>query len=474
MENVMAHDTSGTGVVSGSTTLVMPSEVAARIDRLPSSWMFWEIALLVQLGWGSAASTDGIARTLYPFLWLPGHTITSFEYSTLYALQTGISILIGGYAIGWLADKIGRRRALILSSLLAAVFIWPFGYVTNYPALIVLSIFDTLGFAGYLAINVVYMSEIMGPTWRRKVMLPSQTVCIFLLFVVLTGIIPHYMFPGSYRAYLWLLAGLNILVAIALYFRMSESPRWLEARERRDQARKVMEKMEARVSKGGRVALPEPNLRPYEVVAEEKTSWLAPFGKKYVVVTVFLLVVMVLGYAGIVYGGNSQIVLFLIGNRGYNAGSVFALTAWAGVAASAVYLLNAFFGGRFERKYTQLVGAIIFAGAYWGLYATHGTSNVTIFFILANIGGILWLWSMYVYIPNNYPTRMRSLGTGWTDGMGHLGAWGGVLIAGQLFTIGNPRPFFLFVTIPCAILPAVLLGIFGKRQSRRALEELAR
>jgi hypothetical protein len=69
--------------------------------------------------------------------------MTSFEYSVLYALETGISILIGGYAIGWLADRIGRRKALILSSVLAGVFIWPFGYVTSYPALVVLSIADT-------------------------------------------------------------------------------------------------------------------------------------------------------------------------------------------------------------------------------------------------------------------------------------------------------------------------------------------
>ena len=219
-------------------------------------------------------------------------------------MQVGISILIGGYALGWLADKIGRRKALILSSLLAGVFIWPFGYVTNYPALFVLSIVDTLGFAGYLAINVVYMSEIMGPTWRRKVMLPCQAVCIFLLFVVIGGIIPHYWFPVHYRWFLWFLTIVNILIAVALFFRMPESPRWLEARERRDQARQAVERMEARVSKGGRVALPEPDLSPYEVVAEEKTAWLAPFGRQYVVVTVFLLVVMVLGYGGIVYGGG--------------------------------------------------------------------------------------------------------------------------------------------------------------------------
>ena len=107
---------------------------------------------------------------------------------------------------------------------------------------------------------------------------------------------------------------------MALFFRMPESPRWLEARERRDQARKVVERMEARVSKGGRIALPEPDLSPYEVVAEEKTSWFAPFGRQYVVVTVFLLVVMVLGYGGIVYGGASQIILFLIVKGGYSAG----------------------------------------------------------------------------------------------------------------------------------------------------------
>ena len=37
-----------------------------------------------------------------------------------------------------------------------------------------------------------------------------------------------------------------------------------------------------------------------------------------------------------------------------------------------------------------------------------------------------------------------SLGTGWTDGIGHLGAWGGVLIAGALFTVAAPRSCILF------------------------------
>ena len=390
-------------------------------------------------------------------------------------MQVGISILIGGYAIGWLSDKIGRRKALILSSVLAGVFIWPFGYVTNYSALFVLSIADTLGFAGYLAINVVYMSEIMGPTWRRKVMLPCQAVCIFLLFVVVGGILPHYWFPVHYRWFLWLLAGLNIVVAISLFFRMPESPRWLEAKERRAQARKVMERMEARVMKRPPRAA---RARPVAVRGgsrRRRPPWWAPFGKNYVVVTVFLLVVMMLGYAGIVYGGASQILLYLdpqgrlqrrvhlrhdgLGRRGRHRHlpAQRILRRPAGAQMDAAH--------RRRLLCRRLLGACTSrCTAAWPC-----TSSTA----LSYIGLTLWLWSMYVYIPQNYPTRMRSLGTGWTDGVGHLGAWGGVLIAGALFTVTAPRPFFLFVTIPCALLPGILIAIFGKNQRSRALEELS-
>ena len=323
----MAQDTPA-AAAGGGGTLVIPGEMAARIDRLPRSWVHWEICLLVILAWATTASTDGIAARLYPFVWIPNHAgISSSEYSWLFALEGGISILLGGYALGWLSDKIGRRKALILSVLLAAAFIWPFGYVTNYPALVVLSIADTLGFAGVLAINVVYVSEMTGPAVRAKVTLYSQALAIFVFYVILTGLIPHYMFPSQYRAYLFVLTGVNVLMALALAWRMPESPRWLEARERHDEARKIMERIEARVKKHH--VLPEPDLTPYEVVAEEQPKWWAPFGKQYLVTTVFLLVVMVLGYGGIVYGFGGYAILFLSESRGYSAGFVFALTAWA-------------------------------------------------------------------------------------------------------------------------------------------------
>ena len=469
----MAQDASGAGTATGRTALVIPGEIAARIDRLPVSWMAFELCLIVQLGWSTTGATDGIAATLYPFVWLPDHAVNHTQYSVLYAFQTGISILLGGYLIGWLGDKIGQRRALILSTLLGAIFIVPFGYVTNYPALIFLSIGDTLGFAGFLALNVVYMSEIAGPAARSKVIMYAQVLAIILGLSIWRGLIPHYMVPGQYKAYLWLLGGLNLVVMVLIIWRLPESPRWLEARGRTDRARKIVERMEARVKKRHPV-LPEPDRSPYQVVAEEKTSMFAVFGKQYVFVTILLLVVMVLGYGGIVYGNGGYAYLFLAESRGYSASFVFALTAWAGLVGAAFYVLNALVGDRVERKWTQLVGAIVFAGSWYGLYNVHNTPGVVVLFMGVNVGLVLWLWSMYVYIPANFPTRMRGLGTGWTDGLGHMGAWGGVLLCGVVFSAAAPLGWILLITIPGALLPAFLVATFGVRQRRRALEELAR
>jgi hypothetical protein len=136
------------------------------------------------------------------------------------------------------------------------------------------------------------------------------------------------------------------VVALVLFWRMPESPRWLEARQRRDQARRITERMEARVMKRHPV-LPEPDLTPHQVVAEEKKRWLAPFGRGYLAVTVFLLVVMVLGYGGIVYGS---------------------------------------------------VG-----------YAVHTTPALVAFFVVATVGTTLWQFSMWVYIPGNYYGSLQSL-----------------------------------------------------------------
>ena len=70
---------------------------------------------------------------------------------------------------------------------------------------------------------------------------------------------------------------------------------------------------------------------------------------------------------------------------------------------------------------------------------------------------------------------MRGLGTGWTDGVGHLGRLGRrACSAVTSSSAATPLNWILLITIPGALVPGILVGFFGIRQRRRTLEELSR
>lgn len=99
--------------------------IAARLDRLPLTWVQWRLALMSQLFWGVIIAADGIPAKLYPFIWGPKHSFGLGAFSVLLAVQFGVGILVGEYLIGIVSDRWGRRVALLISSLSIALLLWP-------------------------------------------------------------------------------------------------------------------------------------------------------------------------------------------------------------------------------------------------------------------------------------------------------------------------------------------------------------
>src|SRR6204780_3458139 len=100
--------------------------IAARLDRLPLTWVQWQLAILVEITWGFIiVDTDGIGARLYPFVWRPAKLIGVEQYAVIQALQVGLGILLGAYLMSWIAGKYGRRPAILASALLAGVCLWP-------------------------------------------------------------------------------------------------------------------------------------------------------------------------------------------------------------------------------------------------------------------------------------------------------------------------------------------------------------
>ena len=240
--------------------------VAARIDRLPLTRVQWQLAIMVEITWGFIIfDTDGIGARLYPFVWRPNHIIDVYQYAVIQALQVGAGILLGVYLMSWVADRYGRRPAILLATFLGGICIWPFAYVTNFWGMVVLSVLSTLGVGGIVATHSVYLSEMISPVARNKVLLASQGVTA--LVAVSVNLLAFWLIPGQWQAFLWVSATIEIVVLLPwLYWKLPESPRWLEAHGRHDEADRAMEEYERKVQQYNNAPLPEPSVGDNPVV----------------------------------------------------------------------------------------------------------------------------------------------------------------------------------------------------------------
>ena len=166
--------------------------ISGRIDRLPLTRVQWELAILVEITWGFIiVDTDGIGARLYPVVWRPLGVITTNQYAVIQALQVGLGVLLGTYLMSFVAEKYGRRPALLASTALAGLCLWPFAFVTSFWPLVLFSIFSTLGVGGIVATHAVYLSEMTSHSVRNKTMLTSQASTALVGVAIATSMKTH-------------------------------------------------------------------------------------------------------------------------------------------------------------------------------------------------------------------------------------------------------------------------------------------
>jgi MFS family permease len=251
--------------------------MAARIDRLPLTRVQWQLAILVEVTWGFIIfDTDGIGARLYPFVWRPNHVIDVVQYAVIQALQVGLGILLGVYIMSYVADRYGRRPAILLATLLGGLCIWPFAYVTDFGWMVVLSVLSTLGVGGIVATHSTYLSEMTSPQVRNRVLLTSQGVTA--LVAVGVNLLAFAWIPSNWQIFLWVSAAVEVVVLLPLlYWKLPESPRWLEAHGRHEEAERVMALYERRCEAASAAPLPAPNPVLDRVISATGGSWTELF-----------------------------------------------------------------------------------------------------------------------------------------------------------------------------------------------------
>jgi MFS family permease len=447
--------------------------ISGRIDRLPLTRVQWEFAILVQVTWAFIiVDTDGIAARLYPLIWRPAGLLSTDQYAVIQALQVGLGVLLGTYLMGYISDKYGRRPAILLSTALAGLCLWPFAFVTGFVPLVVFSVLSTLGVGGIVVTHAVYLSEMSSQPVRNKTLLTSQASTA--LVGILISIAAREMFPTYWKEFIWLGVAIQALVLLPYqYFRLPESPRWLDAHGRGAEADAVLKRLEQRCEAiAGPLAAPDPNRRAEPGTAGRLAEILT--NPEYRSRTILLLICWLLAYPGLIYGAGAFGLVYMV-DHGKNSEFFFTLSAFIALVIFGAFLLNARIGERVERKNVLVATALIFSVGWIIQYFLPTTEGFIVGHTLSRVGTALFLFNLYNYTAVSFPTRIRSVAFAWTDGLGHFGAWVGVTSLGPLYQWGpNHLGWILFIIIPGALVPALLIKIFGINQSDRVLEEVAK
>jgi putative MFS transporter len=376
----------------------------------------------------------------------------------------GISgTVVGSLLWGWLGDRIGRRSSILLAGLLF-VTTSICGAMPGFSWNLLMCFIMGIGAGGMLPITFALLAETV-PARHRSWILVLVGGGVAGLGYVLTSwlagaLTPHY----SWRI-LWLIGLPTGILFIALNYWIPESPRYLLAIGRPDEAEKVMRHF------GADIVRDEPSL-PQERAAA--ASQLQVFERPSIV-SGSAVVILAVGVGVITYGFQLWVPTNLqhLGFTAVNSDYIVRNAALIGLPVSLV--ITALYGFWSSKKtiiltFTLLVLALIgFAVEGNSLATNHAL--LTALLVVPLSGTSLAAAIAVVYASEIYPTRIRSRGTGFVAG---ATKFGGVFIIAMVVAAATTPSIALTAIIGAVpLVIGLLIFAWSSRETQRlSLEEI--
>ncbi|WAP56532.1 MFS transporter [Streptomyces sp. S465] len=431
------------------------SNAVNRLNRLPIA-RFHKITLLaVSFAYFfEFADINTFATTAPQLVDLWGITVDQVAYVTSLSF---VGMFIGSVVASTIADRWGRKNALIYTTLCFGVFSLASAFSWDIVSMGVFRVLTSAGLAAMTVVAVIYVNEVYPAAVRGKYQ--AYAIVIGICGTPATNLIASAVVPltdWSWRlVYLWGSLG---LLFVFFTRHLKESPRWHESRGEYGAADAILTEIEAQVAleKG---PLPEAP-PPIDEARPAKASPRLLLKKKYLGPTVLLAVVWVTQTIG--FFGYSSWAPTLLAKEGFSVEKSVFYVALTTVGAPLGSLLAALVTDRFERKWCLVAFGTVIAlcGLLYGL--TFNPILIVVFGFLVNFFERGYTALGYAYSPELFDTQSRSLGTGVSYGLGRLSNAAGPLIIAGLYHRTGYQSVFLFIAATW-ILGAVALAIFGPR-----------
>lgn len=438
--------------------------VLERLEALPVGRFHYKLLLVTGLGWLFDSMDTGLIAFILPVLakeWglAPG------QMGLIGSIGL-IGMALGAVISGTVADRIGRKKVFTITVLLYSIASAFCALSWNYQSLLVFRFLVGFGLGGELPVAATLVSEYAPSRVRGRFIVLLES--FWGLGWIAAACIAYFFIPVYGWRMAFLIGALPALYVCLIRLHMPESVRYLLTRGRVDEARRIVLSLEKQLHVPSALFTGETEPVPVVAKASFRELWKKPFMSR----TIMLWLV----WFGInfSYYGIFMWLPSLAFQQGFTVVKTFEYVLIMTLAQLPGYYCAAWLVDKIGRKYT-LSAFLLFSGVasyFFGHASTAATlmmwGSVMSFF---NLGA----WGvLYTYTPEQYPTAIRALGSGWAAGFGRFGGMAAPMMVGALLarSFGFASVFYMFALVFAAVAVIVLsLGVESKQKDLESLSD---
>jgi putative MFS transporter len=435
---------------------VLPT-VAELLDAAPVTRAHWRLTIVIGLGLFFDIFDVFLAGTLSAVL------TTSFGLgrATLPAVlgSSFLGMFVGSMLMGAVADRIGRRRAFLINLAVYSIFTLAGSFSPDAAVLIATRFLAGIGIGAQMPLSDVYLSEVLPARVRGRLMAFAYTIGFCgVPGIGLTARVVVPLHPLGVAGWRWLfVAGSLGGIAIwALQRHVVESPRWLDAAGRTEDARTAVGVLLGAKVESVRPAVSSGERQPPGAIVWQRTVMLYVFH-----------VFQTVGYYG--FGTMAPLVL---ASKGFSVLTSLTYTTIAFAGYPIGSALSVLVIEKIERRVLIIASAL--AMATFGL----GLGFATSAFVIATLGFLYTLVSnvfsnaFHVLQGEIFPTAIRGRAAGSAYGLSRLSSAAMPFVLLPVLNRYGAGVMFAVVAAAMAVV-IVDIGLFAPRTTGRKLEQIA-
>ncbi|MFT9474833.1 MFS transporter [Streptomyces sp. Mo3] len=445
------------------------SNVGRRLDSLPIGRFHRRLALLVGLGLFCDSFDNTLSAGVLASMLDSG--FSTLGLNSLFLSVTFAGLAIGAAFAGWLGDRIGRAFAFQFSLALFGTLALCAALAPSMEVLIVLRGLMSVGLGAEYVICYGMITEFIPPGRRGRYL---GLLGIFGgVGVSMSSILGWVVIPALTWRGMFIIGGAFALGAWWLRRGLPESPQWLEARGRHEEAEAVVRMIERESGVEGQKGGPALVAHHAAGAAEEKAEWVpitVLFSRPVIRRTLMALILTVTCLFGSYVVTGWMPTFFVEQGMTVSKSLGFNAAIMSGYVAGPLVCM--FIVDRIGRR-TSIMAFGVLSAVFAGLYPFMTSPALVIvvgFILVATVASFLTLGLGTT--PEFFPTAFRFRGGGFSQTVGRIGLIFSPFIVLWLFNSSGVLGVILAVS-GMYVVVTLLNGVVGVDTSRDALEQIA-